>query len=238
MSIDLLDLRQGTLVLLNDIQNASDYALGVGSRYRAITLNECINQSMHFYERLLNANYQGYLSRTETIDIQPNVSEYDLDVLLPDLFRSPVYEVRRIINNVNYYLKERTPYLYNLTTESIPNTTWLPDFWLQGHVIHFTAPPAEAEVDAVHIRFQEKLLNLSSDSDELNQQLHDAANCIKIRAAVRALKAKDVSGALKTIGGWEKELVEEERTFFQQVGNRYVPPLKPIPVGYMEDYLY
>ena len=64
----------------------------------------------------------------------------------------------------------------------------------------------------------------------LHLLLKVAEDCIALKTAMRMLRAKDVSGALKNITGWGQELKEAERAFFMQVGNRYVKPDKPNPV--------
>lgn len=230
MATTLLDLRNRVLVMLNDLQDA---ITGTGDRYKTQNLNITINAVMHHYERLLNSNYQGFLNTTVVINILANVTTYALG----STFRSPIYEVRRTIQNVDYSLNPVLTYNATLYTVPVSNEIWIPSFHLEGNNIVFSYLPQSDEAGAVTVKFQKKLLDLALDVDTLDDQLYDAEDCIVIKSAIRALKAKDVSGALKNIGGWEKELTEAERAFFQQVGNRYVKPDRPIPVQY-DDGVY
>ena len=99
----------------------------------------------------------------------------------------------------------------------------------------FSSYPATNELAAVTVEHQMKPTDLPTDTTALNDQFYDAEDCIILRATIFALKSKDVSGALKNIGGWESELRNSEKVFFSQVGNRYVKPDHPIPADELMD---
>lgn len=225
----LLQLRQRTLVLLNDYE-ATGFATGNGDRFKIPQLNQVINDCYHYYESVLNQFYQGYLSQTLVINALAGVDTYALGAS----FRSPIYEVRRIINQVNYTLNPLQPYMYSRATTQVPNSSWIPQFWIEAQNIVFDSPPDSDEANAFYVRFQGKLPDLTLDISETNVQMDDTLGAVVIRAAVRLLKTKDVSGALKNISGWEKELVDQEKTMMSQVGNRYIKHDKPIPTGNYE----
>lgn len=233
MAATLLQLRQRCLSQLNDVQ-ATGFAAGNGDRYKIPQMNIIINDVIRFYEKKLNQFYQGYLSAIIPVNVIAGVNR----VTLPDTFRSPAYDVRRTLNQVNFTLNPSQPYLANLSTQTVPNSSWLPDYWFEGMDIVFSAPPESTEAAAMTLRYQRKLLPLTTDGSVLDEQLFDAEGCIVIRSSVRLLKSKDVSGALKNIGGWEKELVEEEAAFFSQVGRRYVKNDKPIPTYDPEEFIW
>jgi hypothetical protein len=228
MGSTLLELRQEVLVYLNDI---GELNTATPSRYSVPALNLCINKSIHYYERQLNQFYQGYLSETISVDLLASTKSYALG----SAFRSPVYEVRRTISNFDYYLDAFIPYYQVMSDEAVPNESWLPTYTLEGNSIVFAYPPVSNETAGVRVKSQKKLVELSADGDELDDQLCDAESCIAIRAAMRALRAKDVSGAFKNIDGWGEELKQEEASFMTQVGNRYVKPSRPIPCNYDYD---
>lgn len=231
MAATLLELRQRILVQLNDYQVTS-FATGNGDRYKIPMINQTINDVVRFYEKKLNQFYQGYFSVTLPLNVTANVPF----VTLPATFRSPIYEVRRIVNQTNYVLDVCQPYMFDRTTQSIPNDSWLPGYWLEGRNLMFTAAPAASQVGAVLVRFQRKLLPLVTDGTELDDELYDAEGCIVTRASCRLLKAKDVSGAIKDISGWERELADDESAFFAQAGRRYVKQDKPIPYYDAEEF--
>lgn len=229
MAATLLQLRVGVLDNLNDLQNEP---AGTGDRYKLSALNRAINRSIRHYANKLNAFFQGYLTGTITLDILSGVNSYALGTS----FRSPIYQVRRTVNNVDYYLNPIYPYNQIIATDLIPNTEWLPSHWLEGNTIFFNMYPASNETGAVVIKHQYKLVDLSLDTSALDDQLYDAEDCIMLRATIAMLKAKDVSGAFKNISGWEGQLKDAEAVFFSQVGNRYVKPDKPLPVDTIQDY--
>ena len=235
----LLDIRQGVLAYLNDVV---DLTPAIPSRFNEQALNMIINRCMHFYERQLNSFYSGYLNDVIPISLVANTQVY----ALPAKFRSPIYEVRRPINDFNYYLDSFIPYNATLGSQPIPNVSWTPTYWLEDQNIHFAYPPVSDEaasagpdgtpLTGVYIKYQKKLADLSADNSILDPQLDDAQGCIEIRAVLRALKGKDVSGALKNLQGWQTELDAEEKTFYTQAGKRYVKPFNPIPSGYNSGY--
>lgn len=230
MAATLLTLRNRVLYDLNDNQNA---VTGTGDRYKTPQLNSIINQCIRYYANMLNSCYQGYLNDVILLNLVANQVSYSLGAS----FRSPIYDIRRTLNQVNYPLFPFTPYNTVLSTIPVPNAIWTPTFWLEGQNIVFSYPPQSDETAAVVIKYQKKLPELVADNNQLDDQLYDAEDCIVLRSAIRALKAKDVSGALKDISGWESELMASERTFMMQVGNRYVKPDRPIPTTYTDDYL-
>lgn len=215
--------------MLNDLQ---DPVLGTGDRYKILNLNQTINDVIHHYERLLNSLYQGYLSIDLPINLVSGQSIYPL----PSTFRSPIYEIRRTINDINYYINPVHTYNAVLSTTPVANSQFLPSYHLEGNSLVVSYPPESNETAGLILKHQLKLLNLILDTDQLNDQLYDAEDCVVIKSAIRALKAKDVSGALKNIAGWESELGLAESAFFMQVGNRYVKPDRPIPIQYMSDF--
>lgn len=239
----LLDIRQGVLAYLNDVV---DLTPAIPSRFNQQALNMIINRSMHYYERQLNSFYSGYLNDVIAIDLLANVSVYPL----PSKFRTPVYEVRRPINDINYYLDSFIPYNSALSSQPVPNVSWAPTYWIEGGNLNFAYPPVSDEaasattagtpLTGVYVKYQKKLAELTIDASILDPQLDDAQGCIEIRTVLRALKGKDVSGALKNLNGWKEELEDEEKTFYTQAGKRYVKPFNPIPSGsnsyYDSDY--
>ena len=228
----LLDLRIAVLDCLNDLQ---DETAGLGERYSKPSLNRAINDSIRHYANHLNSFYQGYLSSDYSVDVVAGTSSY----AMPATFRSPIYEVRRTIvgSNINVPLRPVHPYKYMLTTQYQPNSTWYPDYWLEGNTLMLSSAPDTNETGALLVKYQKKLVALTTDVSVLDAQLYEAEECIAIYAAIKALRAKDVSGAFKNIEGWEGQLKECERTFFMQVGNRYVRPDQPIPTQDMYDYI-
>ncbi len=231
MAANRLQLRIRVLDHLNDIQ---DEATGTGDRYKVPTLNRFINSAVRFYTNQLNTFYQGYFNREISLDILANVRDYDLG----NSFRSPVYEVRRTIDTLDYYLNPVHPYNLILSTVPVPNASWLPTYHLEGNHIVFTDLPSANELSAIRIKHQKKVADFTDDVTELDDQLYDAEECIVIKSAIYALKAKDVSGSLKDITGLESELKLCEAAFMTQVGNRYIKPDKPIPSDGFDDYLY
>lgn len=228
MASTLLQLRKRVLDHLNDLQ---DEATATGDRYKTAALNRFLNAAVRHYANRLNAFYQGYLSVTVPLNIVGGTSSYDLG----PTFRSPIYEVRRVIDNVDYFLNPIHTYYGIMTLDTVPNTNWLPSYHLEGSTILFSQVPQTNETAAVIIKHQKKLAELTSDVSALDDQLYDAEDCIVLKTVIWALKSKDVSGALKNISGHEAELKDSEGVFYSQVGNRYVKPDKPIPVDDLND---
>lgn len=226
----LLELRNRVYGYLNDLQSSTAFT-GSGDRYPSYILNSIINDSMRHYTNLLNSNYQGYLSTEISINLVANQNEY----LLPASFRSPIYDIRRILNQTNYPLYPVENYHFPTDLTPTPNNSWLPGYAIRGQNIWFNLYPTSNESNAVSIRFQAKVDPLVGDADPLINQLYDAEDCIVLRAVVRALQAKDVTGALKSITGWKEELRDAEVTFWTQVGNRYIKLDKPIPSAYADE---
>lgn len=229
MASTLLQLRKRTLIYLNDLQKI---ATGNGVRYNDVALNQIINDVTVNYVKIINRFYQGYLSIPLSINLLANTNKYALG----STFRSPIYEARRTINGMDYPLAPKTPYLYTLDTTPIPNTSFLPDFWLEGNSIVFSQFPAANEANGVTIKFPMKSVSLVNDGDALDDQLYEVEDCVVIRTAQRALRAKDVSGALKNVSGWDKELQDAELTLYGQIGNRYLISDKPKPIPIYDDY--
>lgn len=211
----LLDLRTRVLGYLND---------PVVERYNVPSVNSAINDAMIHYQRILQSNYQGYLSTNYSLDVISGQKTYALSAA----FRSPVYQVRRTIQLTDYFLDPFIPYNVLLDTNTVDNSSWLPFWYLEGNSITFSTAPASNETGAVIIKHQEKLTRLSIDASPLNDQMYDAEDCIVLKATIRLLKSKDVSGAFKDIGGFRDELKEAENSFWSQVGNRYVKPDRPL----------
>jgi len=226
-----LDLRILVLDHLNDLQDATT---GTGERYDASALNRAIDASIRHYANRLNSFYQGYLSTSYSIDALVGVNSY----ATPTTFRSPIYEVRRIVTgtDVNVPLRPVHPYNYLLTTVNKPNSVWYPTYHLEGPNLIFSSPPDTDEVGAFTVKHQKKITSLTTDIMELDAELYDAEECICIYATIIALRAKDVSGAFKNISGWEGQLRVCEQAFFMQVGNRYIRPDQPIPTQDRYDY--
>ncbi len=229
MASTLFQLRTRELIYLNDLQNTINAS---GSRYQTPYLNQITNDVVKYYTRLLNSNYQGYLSSSITLDIIGGIKVYALG----PSFRSPIYEVRRTINQVDYNLDPFHPYEVALDTTPVPNSSWLPRYYLEGNNIVFLGIPQSDEFQAVTIKFQAKTVDLVSDSDQIDDQLYDAEDCIVLRSVLRALRAKDVSGALKNTIGFDNELKDAENTFYCQVGNRYIRHDHPIPTDSGDDF--
>lgn len=227
-----LDLRIAVLDHLNDLQDAT---AGLGERYDAASLNRAINNSIRHYANLLNSFYQGYLSTSYTIDALAGVRSY----ATPATFRSPIYEVRRTIVGTNIDVPLRPTHVYNyaLSTVSQPNSSWYPNYYIEGPNLVLTSAPDSDELSALTVKHQKKIIDLATDVSVLDAELYDAEECIAIYATILALRAKDVSGAFKNIEGWEGQLRDCEKAFFMQVGNRYVRPDQPIPTQDMYDYL-
>lgn len=234
MAATLLELRNRVYSYVNDLQSLTAFT-GSGDRYPAYIVNSVINDAIRHYVKILNANYQGYLSTEITISLVANVNEY----ALPVGFRSPIYDIRRTINQVDYPLMACESYHYATTTVATPNEVWLPSYAIRGQNIWFSVRPTSNEADAVRIRFQQKVAPLTTDSGAtgtLIDQLYDAEDCIVIRSVVRLLQAKDVTGALKSITGWKEELRDVEAAFWLQVGNRYMKLERPIPTTYNDEF--
>lgn len=229
MAATLLELRIRVLDGLNDLQ---DEVAGTGERYTKSSLNRTINGSIRHYCNHLNTFYQGYMSNTLSVNAIANTRSY----ALPSTFRTPIYEIRRTVNQLDVPLSPRQLYNFVVSTDSVPNESWFPCYELQGTTIVFSSAPMSNETSAVTIRHQKKLTDLATDVSILDDQLYDAEDCIVFRSIVMALRAKDVSGAFKNIEGWEGQLVDAERVFFAQVGNRYVKPDIPIPTQELYDY--
>lgn len=223
MAATRLQLRKDVLILLNDLQ---DETLATGDRYKPTHLNNTINNVIRHYVNKLNQFYQGYLKSSLTVNVLASTSSYALGAS----FRSPIYEVRRTLNSMDLPLAPFNPYEVAVSTTPVPNAAWLPSYHLDGNNLVFNAPPASDEASAIRVYYQTKPTDMSSDTDALDDQLYDAEDCIKIRTAMRLLRAKDVSGAFKNIDGWRSELNDAEAAFFTQVGSRYVRPEVPIPV--------
>ncbi len=229
----LLQLRQRILVQLNDYQ-ATGFAVGNGDRYKIPQINQTINDVYHFYEKMVNQFYQGYLYQVIPVNAIAGIDTYPLG----STFRSPIYEIRRIINQTNYTLTPVMPYMFNRATILQSNSTWVPDFWLEGQSLCLNTAPTDNEANAFYVKFQGKLADLTADISTTNDQLYDGEGCIVIRSCIRLLKSKDVSGALKNIAGWEKELMDEERLFMTQIGKRFIKNDAPIPNVYPDDLLF
>lgn len=228
----LLDLRIVVLDHLNDLQDATS---GTGERYGSDALNRSINNAIRHYANHLNSFYQGYLSTSYTIDALAGVATY----ATPAAFRSPIYEVRRIIagTNIDVPMNPVHPYQYILPTVLQPNNSWYPDYHLEGTNLIFSSAPTSDETGAFTVKHQKKITPLAMDTDPLDAELYEAEECIAIYATILALRAKDVSGAFKNIEGWEGQLKECEKAFFMQVGNRYIRPDRPVPTQDLYDYL-
>lgn len=234
MAATLLELRNRVYSYLNDLQSLTTFT-GSGDRYPSYVVNSVINDSIRHYVKVLNANYQGYLSNEITLSIVANVNEY----ALPSTFRSPIYDIRRTINQIDYPLTATESYHYTIATVPTPNEIWLPSYAIRGQNIWFSLYPTSNEADAVRIRFQRKVTPLTTDggaTGTLIDELYDAEDCIVIRSVVRLLQAKDVTGALKSITGWKEELRDVEAAFWLQVGNRYMKLERPVPVTYGDDF--
>jgi hypothetical protein len=228
----LLDLRIAELDHLNDLQDA---AAGLGERYDKSALNRSINAAIRHYANHLNSFYQGYLSTSYNVNALLGVRTY----ATPAAFRSPIYEVRRVIagTNIDVPLRPVHPYNYVVSTLNQPNASWYPDYYLEGANLVLSSAPDANEANALTVKHQKKITELANDVDALDAELYDAEECIAIYATILALRAKDVSGAFKNIEGWEAQLKECEKAFYMQVGNRYVRPDQPIPTQDMYDYL-
>lgn len=230
MAATLEELRNRVYGYLNDLQSPTAFT-GQGDRYPAYIVNSTLNDAIRHYVKLLNSNYQGYLSAEVSIDLLASVNEY----ALPSAFRSVVYDVRRTINNVDYPLTQCESYLYPVDLTPVPNESYLPAYALRGPNIWFNQFPVSPETGAIVIRFQEKVAPLVADGDELPDQLYDMEDCVVIRTVVRLLQAKDVTGALKSVTGWKEEMRDVETAFWTQVANRYIRPDRPAPIAYSDE---
>lgn len=224
MAATLLELRKGVLIHLNDLQ---DSALATGDRYKPVPLNSTINDVVNYYARQLDMFYQGYLHSEISINLVANQTVYPLGAT----FRSPVYQIRRTRADslVDVPLWPRMTYESVISTVAVPNQDYYPSCELRGNSLVLSAPPSDAETAAIVVSFPKKMTVLVNDSDALDDQLYDAEDCIKLRTAIRMLRAKDVSGALKGISSYETELKASDASFFTQIGNRFVRPDQPIP---------
>lgn len=231
MAATLLELRNRVYGYLNDLQSTSAFT-GAGDRYPAYVVNSVINDAIRHYVKILNANYQGYLSVTNNYNIVALQTDYDLGAT----FRSPIYEVRRTINQVSFPLTPFQDLLIPIDQTPIPNDIWLPSYFLKGNFISFNMVPNSNETNGFSVRFQGKVAPLTADGNQLPDALYDLEDCVVLRSVVRLLQAKDVTGALKSVGGWREELTETEAAFWQQVGNRYTRPDKPIPIEYSDEF--
>lgn len=231
----LLQLRQRVLVQLNDAQ-ATGFTVGNGDRYKIPQINQTINDVQQFYVKMIAQFYQGYFRSPAPISVNA-LAGVDRYALGPT-FRSPILEARRTINNTNYTLDPLQPYMFNRSITLVDNSVWLPNYWLEGNTIAFSSAPINNETAAVIVSFQGKIADLLLDASTTDDQLYDAEGCIVLRSSIRLLKAKDVSGALKTIGGWEKELQDEERIMMSQIGKRFIKHDKPIPNVYPDDIYF
>lgn len=230
MAATLIDLRRRTLVMLNDL---FDEITVSGELYSNAALNITINDCILFYAKKLNSLYQGYLSSNLAVNLIANQATYSLG----STFRSPIYTIKRTIQNQTFNLYPFHTYLGVTSTDPIPNVSFLPTYQLEGNSITFSAPPAENEANGVIIKFPKKLAKLTNDNDPLDDELYDAEDCIIIRSALRSLRGKDVSGGLKNVNGWKEELNDAEQAFYLQAGNRYVQQDTPILTP-SEDYAY
>ncbi len=194
----LFDLRIAVLDHLNDLQNATT---ALGERYGKDALNRAINNSIKHYANHLNSFYRGYLATSWSVDALSNTRLYPI----PAAFRSPIYEVRRIIAGTNIDVPLRSVHQYNyvVTTISQPNASWYPDYFLEGTNLVLSSAPTSNETAALIVKYQKKITALVNDVDPLDAELYEAEECIAIYATIVVLRAKDVSGAFKNIEGWE-----------------------------------
>jgi len=231
MAATLLQLRNRVYGYLNDLQSLTSFT-GDGDRFPKFVVNSVLNDSLKHYVKVLNANYQGYLRVSVVINLIANVKRYYLG---PD-FRSPIYEVRRTINQVDFPVFPFQDYTIAIDTTPVPNDIYLPSYFLEQNYIVFNGYPQRDEAGAFTVYFQGKAPVLPLDGTELPDSLYDLEDCIVLKTVIRMLQGKDVSGALKSITGWKEELKEAEIAFWQQVGNRYVQHDKPIPIQYSDEF--
>ena len=216
--------------MLNDLYDETN---AIGELYSVTACNQSLNDCIFHYAKVLESLYQGYLSTDVVINLLANVTTYNLG----PTFRSPIYYVKRTLQQVIYNLFPFHTYLANKSTVPVPNNSFLPTYEMEGNNMVFSYPPAEDEPNAIIVKFPKKLVPLVGNNDPLDDQLYDAEDCIIMRSALRLQRSKDVSGALKNTAGWTQELQESEKAFFLQVGNRYIKQDVPIPTPF-EDYAY
>jgi len=231
MAATLLQLRNRVYGYLNDLQSLTTFT-GAGDRFPAFVVNSVINDAIKHYVKVLNANYQGYLRTSVIIDLVAGQRRYTLG----PTFRSPIYEVRRTINQIDFPIFPFQDYTIPIDQTPVPNDIFLPSYFLDQNFIVFNMIPQQNETAAVTIYFQGKVLDLTFDSTPLPDTLYDLEDCVVLKTVIRLLQGKDVSGALKSITGWKEELKEAEVAFWQQVGNRYVQHDKPIPIEYSDEF--
>lgn len=220
MAATLLELRRRVLENLNDL---TDEVAVSGDRYATTTVNSKINEAAEFYVKEIARFFQGYLRSTISIDL---VALQDIYPLGPT-FRGPVYQVRRVINEIDYPLFPKQSYHSVMMTQEVPNDQWLPTYELFGNSIKFSSVPSSAELGAVVVSHPMRYTKLVVDTDALDDQLYETEDCVALRATKRLLQTKDVSGALKNIVGWNDELKESELSLWRLISDRYVIPDKP-----------
>ncbi len=233
MAITLLQLRRDVLINVNDLV---DEVNARGERYTrsnsSTAVNAIINSAMHHYEQKLNSLYQGYLSNSISVNLLAGVRVYPLGTN----FRSPLFHVKRILENDESELKPFNSYYSTQSSIPVGNSSFFPQYELEGNSLVLSAPPASNETGGIVVKFPKKLVDLVLDTDLMDDQMYDAKDCIVLRATKRLLLSKDVSGAFKNADGWDAELKEAEAAFYSQVGNRYLLSDKPNPVTYDDIY--
>ncbi len=215
MASTLLELRIRVLGMLNDLEDPNT---GLSGRYNLTIVNGVINDCIVHYANLIRMHYQGYLKSSVSIDVLASVNSYSLG----SSFRSPIYEVRRTIDNIDRPLMVCPPYNKAFDLTPVDNASWWPDYYLEGNNIVFTSYPASDESNAVTVKFPFKPTRLVLDTDALDDQLYDAEDAIVVRSVYRLLLSKDVSGAFKNIDGWRSQMTEADKVLMISVGNRYL----------------
>lgn len=233
MGLTRLEIRRKILTYLNDLVND---ITATGDRFDSdVQTNLVINDCIRYYQNQLDRFYQGYLSTNYTLNVLADVRTY----ALPASFRTPIYKIKRTINEYIYTLTKKEDYITVMTTNSVPNVSWLPNYWIEGRNIIFDSAPQADEAAAMVIKYTKKIALLNDDVTELDEELFDAEDCIVLRAVIRLLRSRDISGALKNADGWAQELKESEINFYQQVGKRYVAAEQANPssnYGYFNAY--
>jgi hypothetical protein len=213
----------GTLVSQASLK-LGDTALG--QLYSVSDIKQAIGDSYRYYVMWLIENGAGYFETTTDLDITANVETISLADLGPPFWKVSLIEKYVTNGRVPLVPYERR-YKFLSTIGVGSGNTYIPTYKFRGLSLVLEPPPGASETDSIRLDYvyiPDFPVSSSDNSFEFEEQFPSTYEVnVVLRACVKLLEEKDVSGGLSDISSFRTELIALDKSFENTMARDEIP---------------
>lgn len=188
----------------------------IGEYFPAVEIKRAISDCFRYYTLRLIKGGEGYFETTTTLDLTANTEYISLAGLTPS-FLSVSVLWRKLSTGYKPLKHNEQRYKFISTIGVGSGDTYIPEYRFRGTNLILTPAPIASETDALKLDYVyiPTFPNyLSADSYTFDASFPTIFELnVKLRAAIKLLETKDVTGGLSDIATLRAELADADQTF-------------------------